>query len=61
MARALRVGVSTVRMWKSRKKLPRSAWPEINATYPDLTLKRLRDIEEQAKACEEDTQVGAAA
>lgn len=48
MARALRLKLGTVRMWRMRRRFPRPAWPEINATYPDLTMKRLREIEEIA-------------
>lgn len=45
LARALDVKPVNVRMWKMRKSIPRSAWPEIIAAYPDLTLDDLRRTE----------------
>jgi hypothetical protein len=30
-----------VRVWKSRNRIPRSAWPDLMAKFPDLTLDQL--------------------
>lgn len=35
-----------VRAWKHRDALPRDAWPEIVDAYPEMTLDRLREIEQ---------------
>lgn len=34
-----------VSLWKHRRKLPRSAWPEILEAYPDVTMDELKAIE----------------
>lgn len=34
-----------VRAWKHRGIFPRSAWPEITAAYPDLTVTELKALE----------------
>lgn len=36
---------NVIRQWKHRNHLPRSAWPEIIANFPDLTLDALVAIE----------------
>lgn len=50
VARALGIEPVTVRMWKSRNRLPRSAWPELTDAFPDLDNDALRAIEAQGKA-----------
>lgn len=47
---AERVGQTpgAVRVWKSRNRFPRTAWPEINSAFPDLTLDVLKEIERAA-------------
>lgn len=42
-----------VRLWKHRGVLPRDAWPEIVDAYPDMTLDRLKEIE-QARQTRDD-------
>lgn len=39
-----------VRLWKHRDILPRDAWPEIVDAYPDMTLDRLKEIEQARQA-----------
>lgn len=36
---------SAVRMWVHRDVVPRSVWPDLLEAFPDLTLKRLKEIE----------------
>lgn len=31
----------TVRMWQFRRRIPRQAWPEIVAAFPDISLEVL--------------------
>lgn len=45
LARALDVKPVNVRMWKMRKSIPRSAWPEIIDAFPGVTMDELRAIE----------------
>ena len=44
-AEALGIEPDRVRMMKHRNKLPRSIWPEITEAFPDLTTKKLKEIE----------------
>jgi hypothetical protein len=48
MAERLRKNRETIRMWRWRNRLPREAWPEIAAAYPDLTLDALKASEKRA-------------
>lgn len=34
-----------VALWVHRNRLPRSAWPEVMTAFPEVTLKRLMDLE----------------
>lgn len=45
IAERLQKREGTVRTWKSRNRLPRSAWPELLLAFPDLTVERLKAIE----------------
>jgi hypothetical protein len=45
MAEKLKMRAGTIRMWKHRNTLPRSAWPELARAFPDLTLDKLQKIE----------------
>ncbi len=47
---AQKIGVAegTVRVWKSRGRIPRGAWPEISQAFPDLTTERLLEVESAA-------------
>jgi hypothetical protein len=46
--RPLKASAATVRIWKVRKKFPRSRWAEILEAYPDLTLDELKAVEAAA-------------
>jgi len=37
-----------VSVWKHRNRFPRDAWPEIMQAFPDLTLRRLLQLERTA-------------
>lgn len=37
--------VGTVRVWKSRNRIPRAVWPELMIAFPDLSAERLKEIE----------------
>lgn len=45
IADALGVPLGTVRMWKHRNSIPRSAWPEMIAAFDDLSLGALKALE----------------
>lgn len=45
---AARVPVTTVRVWKTRKKLPRSRWLELSEAFPELDLETLRQMHGEA-------------
>lgn len=45
MAEKLRMKPARVRMWKLRKCIPRSAWPEVVEAFPSLTLEKLKALE----------------
>lgn len=45
VAETLNVGRTTVQMWKSRNKIPRTAWPDLIEAYPELTLETLKASE----------------
>lgn len=45
IAAALNVKPARVRMWKLRKRLPRSIWPELIEAYPDLSVEQLKEAE----------------
>ncbi len=64
MSRATGHSAGAVSVWRHRNRVPRSAWPEIMAAYPEITLEKLKALE--AKAPERSTkrpkpQPGAAA
>lgn len=40
----------SVRIWKHRDYFPRTAWPEIQTAFPDLTLEKLKELEAIAEA-----------
>jgi hypothetical protein len=42
MAAALNVKPARTRMWKLRKRIPRSVWPELIEAYPDLNTDVLK-------------------
>lgn len=44
-AEKLNMRPRTVEMWAYRKRIPRTAWPDLIAAYPDLTLDELRALE----------------
>lgn len=48
IAKALEIKPATVRMWKVRKRIPRSAWPEISQAFPELTTEVLLKMERAA-------------
>ena len=37
--------IGTVRVWKSRNRIPRSMWAELLTAFPDLTLDRLKELD----------------
>lgn len=41
-AQAIGAKVDEVRVWKSRKRIPRTRWLEINEAYPDLDSSTLK-------------------
>jgi hypothetical protein len=45
VAAATGYSAGAVALWRHRKKLPRTAWPEILEAYPDVSLADLRAIE----------------
>jgi hypothetical protein len=45
IADTLNVNPVRVRMWKQRKKLPRSVWPELIEAYPALSMETLKAAE----------------
>lgn len=45
IAEATKQRLGTVRVWKTRNRIPRSRWPEISAAFPDLTTEKLLEIE----------------
>lgn len=48
IAERLGMNVVAVRMWKSRNRIPRSAWPELAQHFPELTQDVLRAVEKAA-------------
>lgn len=48
VAAALQEKAGTVRMWKLRKRVPRTAWPDLIDAFPDLTLDDLKATERAA-------------
>lgn len=44
-AAAINARVGTVRVWKSRNSIPRTAWPEIQRAIPNVTLESLLETE----------------
>lgn len=45
VAERLHVEPRTVQMWKFRRRIPRSRWPELIEEFPEVTLDALREIE----------------
>jgi hypothetical protein len=45
VAETLSLEPRTVQMWKFRKRIPRTRWPELIEKYPQLTLDALRAAE----------------
>lgn len=45
LARTLGISPGAVRMWKVRKTIPRTVWPEIIDALPGVTLDDLRKVE----------------
>jgi hypothetical protein len=45
LAEALGKTPVAIRVWKSRNRIPRQAWPDLMAKFPDLTLDDLRASE----------------
>lgn len=45
MAAKLSLKPATVRMWKFRKRIPRTAWPELIEVFPDLSVEVLKAAE----------------
>lgn len=45
LADRLNIKPTRVRMWKQRKRLPRSVWPELIEAYPDLSVETLKAAE----------------
>ncbi len=39
-----------VAVWVYRRKIPRTAWPELIKAFPSLTLEQLLELERQAQA-----------
>ena len=39
---------AAVRVWKSRNRIPRAAWPDIISRYPDVTMDVLLKSERAA-------------
>lgn len=37
--------LGTVRVWKTRNRIPRSKWAELVEAFPDLTVDRLKGLE----------------
>ena len=47
-ASAIDARIGTVRVWKTRARIPRTAWPEIMRAYPAVTLDLLMATETAA-------------
>lgn len=51
IAARVKVDVNTPRVWASRNRIPRSAWPELMLAFPrKATLKKLLETERAAEA-----------
>lgn len=48
LAEAAGVEPNTVRVWKARNRIPRKAWPELIAAFPDVTMDVLLGTERAA-------------
>lgn len=51
-AASIGVRIGTVRVWKSRRIIPRRYWPEIVLAHPELTLERLLETERDSAISE---------
>lgn len=51
-AQSIGVKTGTVRVWKTRKIIPRRYWPEIVKAHPELTLEKLVEAERNSAARE---------
>ena len=45
VAKAINARPATVRMWKLRKRIPRSSWPEVIEAFPAITMDSLKAAE----------------
>jgi hypothetical protein len=45
VAEKMRVKPARVRMWIFRRRIPRSAWPEVIEAYPNLSVEALKAAE----------------
>ena len=45
LSEKLGVEQTTIRMWKSRNRIPRSAWPDLMDAFPAITIQVLRQTE----------------
>ena len=48
IADKLGLPVVTVRMWKSRNRIPRTAWPELIGAFKNVNLEQLLKVEKAA-------------
>ena len=45
IAEKLNMRPETVQMWRHRRRIPRTAWPELIEQFPDITLEALKAAE----------------
>ena len=45
VARAINYAPGAVAQWKVKRRIPRSAWPEIMTAWPEVTLDALMAVE----------------
>lgn len=45
IAAATGAQIGTVRVWKTRNRIPREVWPELIETFDDLSVERMKAIE----------------
>jgi hypothetical protein len=45
IAEKLKMRPETVQMWRHRRRIPRTAWPELIEGFPQITLEALKAAE----------------
>lgn len=51
----------TVRMWRFRRNIPRTVWPDIQVAFPQVSLATLLDAEREGQGAPANDGQGAAA